>query len=70
MDDKRFDPAEIIKQPPLNKIENDHELDDRVGELTDDEWDQVTKLQGQNRSDGTVISREEAVQQVLAARKK
>ena len=70
-DDKnKFDPESIVGQSPLpsGDQEKDEVLDDGIQNLTDKEWDQVTKLQGQNREDGTVITREEAVKEVISKR--
>jgi hypothetical protein len=71
MDNNKFDPAEIIKKPTLSVGGSvDAGLEDGVGDLTDEEWDEITKLQGQNRPDGTVITREEAIEQIKENRKK
>ncbi len=67
-DDKdQFSPEAIVKQPTLGGTEEE-KLDENVQRLTDDEWDKVAKLQGQNRQDGTVVTREEAIEQVLKER--
>lgn len=73
MNDDNKDEAvqKIVDQPVVDVTakKDDESLDGRLQQLTDDEWDQVEKLTGQSQSDGTVLTRDEAIDQVLAGRK-
>jgi len=69
-DKKKFEPESIVEQPMLSN-ENQQEdeiLDEGIQDLTDAEWDQVANLQGQNRDDGTIITHEEAIKEVISKR--
>jgi len=67
---KKFDPESIVGGPTISgeDQQKDEILDEGVQDLTDEEWDEVTKMHGQNRQDGTIITREEAVKEVKSKR--
>ena len=69
-ENKKCDPKSIVGGPTLSKDDEqkDEILDEGVQDLTDEEWDEVTKMHGQNRQDGTIITREEAVKEVKSKR--